>query len=609
MEINGLLLLFIIPVLITLVNLILPKMLKKLLNFLGLAYLVYLVFNLFTIYTANQDFTYNIGAIPIFQLDQLSLMMLVFIQAMSLIILVFALQGMRKDIESRFLLLFPLTVGISNAAVMSVHSIAFMIFWGVSGVLLYFFGLLGNRENTSDTARKTFLMIGGCDVLLILGLVITNILANGDSWVLWGLAIPVRGALANIAFFSLVIAAFTKAGVFPLHSWMPDFSRDTNVESAALLPATLDKLLGIYLLSRLVFSLFEIGFGFNLFLMTVGALSIITAVMMALVQHNGRKLLGYHAVSQVGYMVLGVGSGSLLAIAGGLFHLINNVIYKTGLFFSLGSVEKATGTGELDEMGGLGSKMKGTFLIGLISALAISGIPPLNGFFSKWMIYQGLLEIAGGLSEGHQIWLLICLILAAFGSALTLASFLKFIHAIFLGKSQEKYEQVKEAPSNQLISGGILAVACIVLGIFGGYLILEKILYPISSELFGAIPSYSGLYQPKILFLLFALVFILGYLVFLVIRNVRYDEVYLGGMEALEKFRISGTEFYKEIRDMQPFRTIYAWSEKKVFDIYEIGKSVSVFFGKLFSRLHSGQLNFYSLWIVLGVLIFLWILK
>jgi multicomponent Na+:H+ antiporter subunit A len=609
MEINGLALLVIIPVLIGIVNLILPNLLKKILNLLGLVYLVYLIFNLYTIHADGETLQYSLNQLLLFKIDSLALLMLIFIQAMSLLIMIFSLKGLKPEIESSFLLLFPLTVGISNATILSVHSIAFMIFWGISGVLLYLFGLLGDRETTPDTARKTFLMIGGCDVLLILGMVLVRHLAETTSWSLWNLNVAVKGSLAYIAFFSLAIAAFTKAGVFPFHSWMPDYSRDTNVESAALLPASIDKILGIYLLARVVLSLFQAGIGFNLFLMTIGSLSIIAAVMMALIQHNGRKLLGYHAVSQVGYMVLGVGSGSLLAIAGGLFHLINNVIYKTGLFFSLGSVEKRIGTNELDEMGGLGARMPATFSIGLISALAISGIPPLNGFFSKWMIYQGLLKITGGLAVGHQIWLLICLLLAAFGSALTLASFLKFIHTIFLGRRKEEHDTVREAPFNQTLSGGILALACVVLGLFGGYLILDKLIYPVIVNAFGVLPEYLGVYQPKILLMLFALVFLLGYILFLVIKNVRYDEIYLGGMKAVEKFRISGTEFYKEIRDMDPLKTFYDWAEKKVFDIYDIGKAVSVFFGKLFSRLHSGQLNFYSLWIALGVLIFLWILK
>ncbi|HMA61193.1 MAG TPA: proton-conducting transporter membrane subunit [bacterium] len=609
MQTNLIALLVIVPVGIGIINLVLPRLLKKILNLITMIYLVYAAFNLMALHSAGQDLEYYFNNTLLFQVDSLALFTLIFLQVMGLIIMVFSLKGVRDEIADYFLLLYPITVGISNATVASVHSIAFMIFWGISGILLYLFALLGDEESTPDTARKTFLLIGGCDALLILGLILLRTLEPSAGWQLWNINMTVQGTLPYIAFFSLVIAAFTKAGVFPFHSWMPDFSRDTNVESAALLPASLDKLLGIYLLARLVMSVFELSFGFHLFLITVGALSIIAAVMMALIQHNGRKLLGYHAVSQVGYMVLGVGSGSLLAIAGGLFHLINNVIYKTGLFFALGSVEKQTGTSDLGKMGGLGRKMPLTLGVGLVSALAISGIPPLNGFFSKWMVYQGLLQKASQVAAGYQIWLLICLILAAFGSALTLASFLKFIHTIFLGRGQEKHEDVQEAPANQLVAGGILAVASIILGLFGGYLILDKLIYPVTSEFYSAAPQFSGLYQPKILLLLFAIIFLIGYLVFLMIKKVRYDEIYLGGMEALEKFRIAGTEFYKEVKDMEPLKTFYDWAEKKVFDIYDVGKAIALFFGKLFSRLHSGQLHFYSLWIIIGVLVFLWILK
>jgi formate hydrogenlyase subunit 3/multisubunit Na+/H+ antiporter MnhD subunit len=206
-----------------------------------------------------------------------------------------------------------------------------------------------------------------------------------------------------VAFLALVTAAFAKAGAMPFHSWVPDSGEKAPAPVAAFLPAALDKLLGIYLLARIVLSVFQLNAEMRTLLMVIGAGSILAAVMMALVQHDMKRLLSYHAVSQVGYMVLGIASGVPVAIAGGLFHMLNNVLYKSCLFLCAGAVEKQAGTTDLDRLGGLAKAMPITFISCLIAATAISGIPPMNGFTSKWMIYQGLVDSG---KTGGWVWAL-----------------------------------------------------------------------------------------------------------------------------------------------------------------------------------------------------------
>lgn len=601
---DNIILLIALPVIVGIVNLILPVILRKILNIGLLIFLLYPVYHLFN----NSGWTCEIMGTVVFSVDRLSLMTLVSIQVISLIVFIFLLKSLEKDHEKLFMVYYPLTVAACNAAVMSVNSWALLITWGLSGVFLFLFGLIGKQEGNSESAKKTMLIVGGSDVLLILGLVLLRFLEYSNGWQLWNIGMPVEGELAKVAFVSLMIAAFAKAGVFPFHTWMPDYSKTTLTEAVAFLPAALDKLLGIYLLARLVTSVFIIGITLNLVLMSIGAFTIIAAVMMALIQHNGKKLLGYHAVSQVGYMVLGIGSGSVLAFAGGLFHLLNNVLYKTGLFLSISSVEKRTGTADLDDMGGLGNKMFLTFVPALIASLSISGLPPFNGFFSKWMIYQGVLDFAKGLSPGQQIWALICLILAVFGSALTLASFLKFLHTIFLGKLLEKYKDVKNAPFNQWLSTCIIALLCIGTGLFAVKVPLETLIYPAITELGMELPVL-GLYEPLWIFGLILIVFLPGLLFFHIIKNVRYDEIYLGGQRAVERFRVTGTGWYNEVRNMRPLKGIYTAAEMKVFDIYSWLKNISKALGKILSLMHMGQLQFYNLWIIIGVLVLFWIVK
>lgn len=606
-------LLVIVPAGVAFINLFLPTIVRKILTFLASLYLLFLLVDAYFISKFVESLPANIATISLFgvdisSVDQLTIFSLAFIQLMSIIILIYSLKGVEQKAQKAFFALFPLSIAACNGVVLSNHAFSFLLFWGLSGMTLFLFALLGSTKDTPQTARKTIMIIGSSDAILILGFAIMWTIKPASNWLLNSFSIPVVDGLSWFAFLLVLIAACAKAGGFPLHTWLPDFSKDAQVESAALFPASLDKLLGIYLLARLVTTLFVVDFIINMLFITLGAITVITAVMMAMNQHNGRKLLGYHAVSQVGYMVMGVGSGNPIAFAGGLFHLINNTIYKSNLFLTLGSVEKQTGTNDLDDLGGLAKVMPITFIMSLVGALSISGIPPFNGFFSKWMIYQGILETAKGATAGFQLWILVCLILAVFGSALTLASFMKFLHAIFLGRLQAKYKNIKEAPANQWLATASLALLCILFGIFAVAIPLKIFIYPALTSVGLALPEFTGLYQPGLLLVLFFLVFLLGILLFVAIKKVRFDDIYLGGMSALEKFRVTGTAFYNEVRNMKPLKGIFNAADRKVFDIYNVGGKSSLIISKLFQKAHPGLLQLYVLFIVLGVIILLLVL-
>ncbi|MCU0415161.1 MAG: hypothetical protein MUE91_12310 [Ignavibacteriaceae bacterium] len=239
----------------------------------------------------------------------------------------------------------------------------------------------------------------------------------------------------------------------------------------------------------------------------------------------------------------------------------------------------------------------------LIGALSISGIPPFNGFFSKWMIYQGLIEKTATLGAGYQLWLLACIIIAVFGSALTLASFMKFLHAAYLGRRPDIYKDIKEAPANQWLSTGLLSVLCIVFGILAVALPLKYFIYPVVEASGMSIPAFVGLYDPIIVILLFVVAFIIGLLIYGLTAKVRYDDIYVGGMPALEKFRIAGTEFYNEVRNFTLLKSIYNYAEKKYFDLYEMGREFTFSFSGYLQKAHPGQLQLYVLYIVVGFLI------
>jgi len=342
----------------------------------------------------------------------------------------------------------------------------------------------------------------------------------------------------------------------------------------------------------------------NILLMLVGAFTIIAAVMMALVQHNMKKLLGYHAVSQVGYMVLGIGTGNPIGIAGGIFHMLNHAIYKACLFLTAGNVEKKTGTTELNQLGGLAKVMPITYISCLIASLSISGVPPFNGFVSKWMIYQGLIEnYTLHITHYTKIVSLLCLVAAMFGSGLTLASFMKLLHATFLGQQMQKktFEQVKEVRWMMWFPCIILASLCVIFGVFAQGVPLKYFIIPAVSGV-----AFIGTWYAGLSTLLIIAGLIVGILIFklrAVRMNIRRSETFVGGeVLDLEANRVTGTDFYNTVKDFGILKSIYNKAQTGFFDIYEQGKVLVFSFSRFFQFLHNGILPTYLVWYLLGML-------
>jgi len=496
------------------------------------------------------------------------------------------------------------TIGVSILAAVSNNIIILIVAWGFLGLTLYMLiNVAGPRA--ANISKKTFIIIGGSDSLMIMGFAMVWLITRDVN--LSNIKIAIDSPLSFWAFLLIAIAAFAKAGAMPFHSWIPETAKEAPIPVTAFLPASLDKLLGIYLLARLVLDVFILNSFSYALLMAVGAITIVAAVMMALVQHDFKKLLGYHAVSQVGYMVLGLGTGNIIGIAGGLFHMVNHAIYKCCLFLSGGNVEYKTKTSDLDSLGGLAKVMPITFFTTLVASFAISGVPPFNGFFSKWMVYQGLIEKG---KSGGVLWVF-CIVAAMFGSGLTLASFIKLIHAIFLGKSKNERratsdERRDEAPWSMRLPPLILAFLCILFGIFAYTVPLKYLIVPAlpdALEFIGIWPSLRAT-----LFLVIGLG--VGLLIYLAgnFKGIRETAPYIGGEEVDPSMRLSGAEFYNTVKEMGLLKGLYARAEKKAFDIYDQGKRLVFFFIRIFQYLHNGVLPTYLVWCLLGMMVFLFVI-
>ncbi len=547
------------------------------------------------------DLLKDIERYALFNADNLTRLITLFVSLFSVLILLYSLVYIKEGRARNYYPYFLITIGCSYGAVLSDNLLLFITFWGILGITLYKL-IPGNNEGSSATAKKTLILIGASDSIMLIGIALIWRLTG--SLEISNTALPTDNVLTVTAFLALLVGSFTKAGAFPFHTWVPDYAQEAPASSSALLPASLDKLLGIYFLARLTSGMFILNKWLTLLLLTIGVITIISAVMMALIQHNYKRLLGFHAVSQVGYMILGLGLGSPIGIAAGLFHMINHAMYKSGLLLSAGCIEFRTNKADIDELGGLSRAMPLTFFASLIFAMSISGVPPLNGFASKWMIYQGIIDFGIGSDLPNKLWIL-WLALAVLGSALTLASFIKLIGGIFLSRRKTELEKVREVPVLMWIPLVILSLFCIVFGVFATNFIVPKLFMPVSGEF-----QFTGFWNSSFVSLLVLVSIILGILLYIAtgLKKFRTEDSFIGGEKIQDEAGYPTPEFYKTISEIGFFSWMYRKAEKKWFDIYDLSKQFVLWLSHQLSEAHTGVLSGYIIWVCAGLIIMLLIL-
>ncbi len=453
-------------------------------------------------------------------------------------------------------------LGITCGAVLADNLILLLFFWELHGFMLFLMAGI-NGDEATPSAAKTLVLAGVGDVTLMTGI--------GLLWLSMGTlslsqlaAHPqvLTGGMSVAAFLLMFAGACAKGGIMPLHSWIPAISTHTPMTVMSYF-TSLDKMLAFYLLSRIALNIFLLNDGVNWLLMTVGAVTLLGGVIMAVVQHDYRRMLAFHSVSQVGYMLLGIGTGTLVGIIGGLFHLVNMIILKGSLYLCGGSVQYRTGKTQFEDMGGLASAMPWTFAGTLVAALGIAGVPPLNAFVSKWLIYQGILERGGAAFP-------LFLAVAMFGSALTLASFVKLLYSMFWGERAKGLENVRESPATMTLPLIVFALFAFGFGIFYHFPV-EMLLAPILGKTQITIP---GLWDAGLAAILLIVSLLVGFVISLFGRTggTTKAEVFLGGEKIdSETYRVYGTNFYGPVKEFWGLKRILALAERGTFDLYNIG--------------------------------------
>jgi multicomponent Na+:H+ antiporter subunit D len=258
----------------------------------------------------------------------------------------------------------------------------------------------------------------------------------------------------------------------PFHGWLPGAYSAAPPAVSILLAGIITKVSGIYALIRLATSVLGPSPSINALLLVVGTISIVVGALAALGQSDLKSMLAYSSISQVGYIVLGLGCGTSLGIAGAIFHLFNHSIFKSLLFVNSAAVEEQLGTTDMNEMSGLGARMRVTNITSLIAFLSTAGVPPLAGFWSKLMIVAALWQSA------HYGYALI----AVLASVLTLAYLLVIQRRVFFGILAEKWSGIREAGLG--ITVPAVALAAITVGVGLAFpLAFNSFLLPVGSFL------------------------------------------------------------------------------------------------------------------------------
>ncbi len=567
-------------------------------------------------------------------LDRLSLLVVLAMTAIAFLVIVYAWGGMRRGGRHGEFFAYALwALGGANLAVLSDNLLVMLVGWEIASIMLFYLITIGG-DRARHSAGKTMVMLGAADCALLLGIVMLVVLGGSAGMSISGLTAHggaklagSRGGIMTVAFLLIVFGALTKAGAVPMHTWIPKAAEGAPSATMALLPGSLDKLLGIYLLARACLYMFDWAgaAGLQILLMLIGAITVVLAVMAALVQHDLKKLLSYHAVSQVGYMIMGIASGTALGVAGALFHMLNNAIYKCVLFLGAGAIEKRTGTTDLARLGGLGRRMPFTFGSMFIAALAISGVPLFNGFMSKWMIYGGMLNGAYAPPDSpyakiFTVVAVFCLVAAMFGSALTLASFVKVLHSAFMGPATRECAAARPVSFSMWLPMLVMAALCVVLGV-APFLVYNNFLVPIVAEsglaagpagsisagVMSFAPAAGSFWSPLLGAALVVIGLLAGGVLYMLfgVSRARVVRPFISGETSRfspEDVRFPGTGFFGTVMEMGSISTIYRDAVEGAYDPYELLGSYGGRLVDVGRRLHDGVLPTYLAFCMLGLL-------
>lgn len=428
------------------------------------------------------NFNGLIGNVP-FVIDQLSAFFILVISVMSLTSVCYANGYLKPYFDNKNLgshcVFLPVLILAMLLVVTVQNAVFFLIVWELMSVSSFFLVIFeSDKEEVLQAGIKYLVYMHVSLLFIMIAFIILTANSGSLDFNSFKNIFENNAALTNIIFLLSFIGFGTKAGFLPLHSWLPDAHPQAPSHVSGLMSGVMIKT-GIYGILRMLVLIQKPTFEICAFILIISVVSGIYGVCYAIAQHDLKRLLAYHSIENIGIIGIGTGVGcfglyfnssfmAALGFLGGILHILNHSIFKEILFFSAGSVYLKTHTKNLEILGGLIKKMPLTALFFLTGAVAICGLPPLNGFISEFLIYMSMLS---GLTVNNIMFFIINIIslsgLAIIGT-LAILCFTKAFCVVFLGNPKsEKAERVEsDASKSMLLSMAVLAGLIFVIGLF-----------------------------------------------------------------------------------------------------------------------------------------------
>lgn len=399
-----------------------------------------------------------------YQVDGLSQLFALMATGIGATVLLYSVSYMAQEqATARFYILMLLFIGGMVHLVYSADLLLLYLSWEVIGLCSFLLvGFWYWQEEAAAGARKVLVMthIAGYGLLAA---VILLYLRSGST--LWSDP-AVAGAFSTGLFLLVLVAAMAKSVQFPLHTWIPDAMAAPTPVSALLHAACYVKA-GVYVIARL-HSVAPWPVAWQTLVIWIGTVTLLVGGLYALIQSDLKRLLAFSTVSQIGYILLGLGLATPLGLAAGLLHCLNHGIFKGGLFLCAGAVQHATGTRDMDRLGGLARRMPRTAGLWLVLAASVAGVPLLGGFVSKWLLFNAALQ-AGQVLPALIAWI---------ATIITIFYFLKASSGVFLGNESDAATRAHEAPRPMLAGAALLALLTVVIGV-APQLAVQYVIYPL----------------------------------------------------------------------------------------------------------------------------------
>lgn len=403
-------------------------------------------------------------------LDAFGAFMLVIVALISLTSLLFSVSYIRHlGSDWKYYALFMILVSGMNGVLITGDLFNLFVFTEIALFAAYGLVAYGGRAHEFEAAFKYTVMASVSSSLILLAIAVVYSATSTLTMAHISVAMSSVGPGLKIWIGALFLAGYgLKAAIMPFHAWLPDAHSSAPAPISAMLSGVLIEALGVYVLVRIFYNVLGAPQVFLTAFMILGTLSIVLGVILAIGQWDFKRLLAYSSISQVGYIFLGISLNTTLGIAGALFHLLNHSLFKPLLFYNAGALEMGLGTRDLRKMGNITRLMPITAHSSMVASLAISGIPPFNGFFSKLLIIIAAVQ-------AHQP---VYALLAVVGSLLTLATFMKVQR--YGVRGENPVERLQSRPGWGMQAAMIiLAVLCILTSLLIVPGIKESVLDPV----------------------------------------------------------------------------------------------------------------------------------